>query len=160
MGYDDPDALKLIAEVQQVYVVRYGDVDVTPVDADEFAPPNGVFLIGYDADTPVACGGWRALDGSEPGLRETDAEMKRLYVVPSARGNGHARRMLTMLEHTAATAGRRRMVLTTGTEQPEAIALYRSVGYYDLTPFGPYRGDPRVVCLAKDLTNADSATNR
>jgi hypothetical protein len=36
VAYDHPDAAKLIAEVQQEYVVRYGDPDVTPVDPADF----------------------------------------------------------------------------------------------------------------------------
>lgn len=43
--YDDPVAVMLIAEVQQEYVARYGGPDETPLVRDEFAPPDGVFLL-------------------------------------------------------------------------------------------------------------------
>jgi GNAT superfamily N-acetyltransferase len=73
--------------------------------------------------------------------------------VPQARGRGLARRILAELEATAAAAGRVRMVLETGTLQPEAIALYSSCGYTPIPKFGLYREDPLSVCLGKPLAD-------
>ncbi len=151
VGYAHPDAVRLIAEVQQEYVVRYGGMDVTPVDASEFDLPEGLFAVGYLDGEPVACGGWRARGADERGLQDGDAELKRMYVVPAARGRGLARAMLRRLEATAAGAGRGRMVLETGTEQPEAIGLYSSEGYAPVRPFGVYRDEPESVYLGKQL---------
>ncbi len=149
--FDHPDAVKLIDAIQQEYVTRYGDPDVTPVDPAEFAPPVGLFLVGYVDGVPAVCGGWRAHDVAEPPLFSGDAELKRLYVVPTLRGRGLARTMLAELERSATEAGRTRMVLETGTKQPEAIALYRSSGYEDMPGFGVYAGDELSLCLAKPL---------
>ncbi|XGP74264.1 GNAT family N-acetyltransferase [Actinokineospora auranticolor] len=133
--YGHPDAVKLTAEVQQEYIVRYGSVDETPVDPAQFAPPVGLFLVGYLDGAPVAMGGWRVHgDGS--------AELKRMYVTPSARGLGLARALLAELESTAAAAGHPRLVLETGTMQPEAIALYESSGYRPVPAFGYYADEP------------------
>lgn len=154
MGYAHPDAVRLIAEVQQEYVVRYGGEDVTPVDPREFELPDGLFAVGYLDGEPVACGGWRARDADGHGLLDGDAELKRMYVVPAARGRGLARTMLRSLEATAVRAGRRRMVLETGTEQPEAIGLYESEGYATMTAFGVYRDEPESVYLGKPLPPA------
>ncbi|MFC5906853.1 GNAT family N-acetyltransferase [Streptacidiphilus monticola] len=154
-GYAHPDAQLLIAEVQQEYVRRYGDGDATPVDAAEFEPPQGLFAVAYDeSGLPLATGAWRAREGGEPGLADGDAELKRMYTRPEARGRGLARAMLRFLEQSAREAGRRRMVLETGTKQPEAIALYRSEGYADTVKFGIYRCEPESVCLAKPLVEA------
>ncbi|WP_189054150.1 GNAT family N-acetyltransferase [Longimycelium tulufanense] len=152
--FDHPDAVALSAAVQQEYVQRYGDEDVTPIEPDEFTPPRGLFLVGYLDDGPVACGGWRARDNEEEHLRVGDAELKRMYVVPEARGNGLARALLAELERTAALAGRRRVVLETGTKQPEAIALYLSCGYIEAPQFGVYRGHPCSRCFSKLLPAA------
>jgi GNAT superfamily N-acetyltransferase len=149
--FDHPDACKLIDEVQQEYVTRYGDPDVTPVDPDEFAPPKGIFLVGYRDGVPLACGGWRAHDESEPEFRPGDVELKRMYVVAAARGEGLARVLLAELERTARVAGRRRMVLESGLRLPEALALYRCSGYTDIPNFGLCRHEPDSVCLAKVL---------
>lgn len=151
VAYDHPDAQKLIAEVQQEYVRRYGDEDATPVDPAEFAPPRGYFAVGYLDGAPVASGGWRAHDGPEPEFQPGDAEMKRLYVVPAARGRGLARAMVAELERSAREAGRRRMVLETGTRQPEAIGLYTSLGYRPIPKFGIYRCEPGSRCFGKLL---------
>lgn len=153
-AYDDPDAVKLIEAVQQEYVVRYGDVDATPVEVAEFVAPRGIFLVGYLDDVPVACGAWRAHDGPAPEFRPGDVELKRMYVVPSARGKGFARAMLAELERTAAAAGRVRAVLETGTEQPEAIALYESSAYHVIDNFGVYKNEPESRCFAKMLTES------
>ncbi|GAA2152562.1 GNAT family N-acetyltransferase [Kitasatospora kazusensis] len=148
-GYGHPDAEKLTAEVQQEYVRRYGDVDVTAMHPDHFDPPDGLFVVAYLDDEPVACGGWRAKDGDGVGLLDGDAELKRMYVVPAARGRGLARAVLRHLEVTAEQAGRTRLVLESGTEQPEALALYASEGYLPITKFGVYRDHPQSVCLGK-----------
>jgi GNAT superfamily N-acetyltransferase len=150
--YDHPDAVKLMAEVQQVYVQRYGDEDVTPLSPEDFDPPQGLFLVGYQGDEPVACGAWRAHDGPAPNFQPGDAEFKRMYVADSARGRGFARMLLFELERTAALSGRKRAVLETGTKQPEAIALYLSSGYAEIPNFGLYRDEPDCRCYGKDLT--------
>jgi GNAT superfamily N-acetyltransferase len=152
--YDHPDAAKLMAAVQQVYVERYGGEDATPLDAEQFDPPQGLFLVGYQGDEAVACGAWRAHDGPAPDFREGDAEFKRMYVAGSARGRGFARMILFELERTAALSGRKRAVLETGTKQPEAIALYTSSGYVEIPGFGVYRNEPESRCYGKDLSGA------
>jgi len=151
--YSHPDVARLVVEIQQEYVVRYGGEDTTPIHPGELQPPDGLFLVAYDGDQPVAMGGWRrhveARSGRVPGERA--AEIKRMYVVPSARGRGFARRVLAALEHTAAAAGCDLMVLETGQAQPEAIALYRSAGYTDIAPFGHYTDSEQSVHLARPL---------
>jgi GNAT superfamily N-acetyltransferase len=135
--YTDPDVVRLVDEVQQEYVARYGGPDSAAVYPDEFAPPAGLFLVGLLDGVPVATGGWRRLD--EPGYDPaTDAEIKRMYVTARARRLGLARRMLTELERTAAAAGVERLVLNTGSRQPEAVALYESAGYDKVPGFGYY----------------------
>ena len=142
----------LIEEVQAEYVVRYGGVDATPIDPGEFEPPEGAFFVTYLAGEPVATGAWRRRDDVEAfGTRHT-AEIKRMYVVPRARGIGVARRMLARLEESAVAAGVPVMVLETGTEQPEAMALYESSGYSRIESFGHYKWSPLNRCYAKRLS--------
>jgi GNAT superfamily N-acetyltransferase len=151
--YDAPDAVKLNALVQQEYVRRYGDGDNTPMDAAHFEPPQGLYLLVYDPrGVAVASGGWRAQEASAEGFADGDAEIKRMFVVPEARGQGLARALLAELERTAAAAGRLRMVLETGLKQPEAIALYTSCGYVPMPKFGIYRHEELSVCMGKGLT--------
>lgn len=153
VSFDHPDAVKLNDEVQAEYHVRYGDGgDATSLDPADFEPPNGVYFIAYDeSDAPVATGGWRAKDTNGEGNLDGDAEIKRMYVVEAARGLGLARRILAALEDDARAAGRLRMVLETGTKQPEAIALYTSSGYEPCEKFGYYRHYESSRCFAKGL---------
>ncbi|MFE2419104.1 GNAT family N-acetyltransferase [Streptomyces hokutonensis] len=151
--FDHPDAVKLNDEVQAEYHVRYGDGgDSTPLAPTDFEPPNGVYFIAYDDnDAPVATGGWRSQDANGEGNEDGDAELKRMFVIEQARGLGLARRMLAALEENARAAGRTRMVLETGTKQPEAIALYTSSGYAPCVKFGYYRHFDDSRCFAKAL---------
>ena len=150
--YDEPAAVRLNDLVQLEYAERYGDGDLTPMAADHFDPPNGLYLVAYDAEgEPVASGGWRAQDGSPEGHEDGDAEVKRMFVVPQARGRGLARAILAELEASAAAAGRTRMVLETGLRQPEAISLYESCGYLPVKKFGFYRDQDLSVCMGKPL---------
>lgn len=151
--FDHPDAVKLNDEVQAEYHLRYGDGgDATVLDASDFRPPRGVYLIAYDeSDRPVATGGWRSQDANGEGNEDGDAELKRMYVIEELRGQGLARRMLAALEEDAREAGRLRMVLETGTKQPEAIALYSSSGYEPCAKFGYYRHHEESRCFAKTL---------
>lgn len=154
MPFDHPDAVKLNDQVQLEYAARYGDEgDVTPLDPSMFAPPRGLYLLAYDGlGRPAATGGWRTQDENDEGYANGDAELKRMYVVPEARGLGLARHILAALEEDARAAGRIRMVLETGTAQPEAIALYTSSGYEPCAKFGHYRGYENSRCFAKPLT--------
>ncbi|MEV0740022.1 GNAT family N-acetyltransferase [Streptomyces sp. NPDC050549] len=151
--FDHPDAVKLNDEVQAEYHVRYGDGgDSTPLAPTDFEPPRGVYFIAYDAnDDPVATGGWRSQDANGEGHEDGDAELKRMFVIEQARGRGLARHMLAALEENARAAGRTRMVLETGTKQPEAIALYTSSGYEPCVKFGYYRHFDDSRCFAKAL---------
>ncbi len=172
-SFAHPDAVRLNDRVQLEYAERYGEPggDATPLAPEMFEPPHGLYLIGYATDgTPVATGGWRTHDAQHdtPGYADGDAEIKRMYVVPEARRRSLSRIMLAALEDDARAAGRTRMVLETGTAQPEAVALYVSAGYEPCVKFGLYRDHPLSRCYAKPLnpqvtipaTRTSSATAR
>lgn len=153
---DHPDARRLLDEVQQEYLQRYGGEDSTPYEDAQFAAPLGTFVAVYLDGVAVAGGGWRSLEAG-PEFEAGDAELKRMYVVPAARRRGLARLVLAELERRAVAAGRRRLVLETGIRQPEAIELYLSSGYTRIPPFGVHRSAPGVRCFAKPLPVDDAA---
>jgi GNAT superfamily N-acetyltransferase len=143
---DDPDARVLTEEVQGYYVEIYGGTDDDPIEPEEFLPPHGGFLVGYDGDEPVAMGGWSFLPGSS-----TRAKVRRMFVRPEARRRGYAAAVLDRLEQEARDAGAAQMVLTTGEPQAAAVRFYRSRGYADVEPFGFYADAPTSVHLGKTL---------
>ncbi|MDF2979876.1 MAG: Acetyltransferase family protein [Actinomycetospora sp.] len=157
-AYDDPETVRFVDAVQAFYVERYGGADATPVDPVEFAPPRGIFVLGDLPGTgPVCCGGWRRHDTTTIAdvdravLRPGDAEIKRMWVDPAHRRRGLATAVLAELERAAAAAGCERMVLETGSAQPEAIAFYEARGYAEMPGFGVYRDAPGSICFARVL---------
>ena len=151
VSFGHPDVVHLVADLQQEFVQRYGGPDETVLSVDTFDDESGQFFLGHCDAQPVVIGGWRlrrdvtALGGS------VAAEIKRMYVVPAAQRRGFARVMLAHLESTARAAGADVLVLETGMEQPEAIALYESSGYTPVEGFGLYRDEPSVRYLGKRL---------
>jgi GNAT superfamily N-acetyltransferase len=139
-------AQRLIGELMLDLTERYGGPDDTPVRAAEFDPPNGGFFVAYVEGEPVGCGAWRSHD-------ETGdvAEVKRVYVARHTRGQGLARRIMTAIEDDARAHGRTKIILETGTGQPEAIAMYEALGYERIEPFGYYRHEPGVRCFSRKL---------
>ncbi len=100
--YDSPDAVALTEQVQQFYIEIYGGPDGTPFTADEFAPPNGGFVVGYLDGRPVAMGGWRFAPYAAPAGADRAAEIKRMYVAPAVRSRGVGRALLEALAELAA----------------------------------------------------------
>jgi DNA-binding MarR family transcriptional regulator/GNAT superfamily N-acetyltransferase len=102
-------------------------------DVDELTEPAGLLLVARLRGEPIGCGALK-LHGREP------AEVKRMWVAPSARGLGVGRRILSELEERA----RRRAVgllrLETNETLKEAGGLYRSAGYVEVEAFNdePY----------------------
>ena len=152
--YGHPDVVALTHEVQAHYRELYGGPgDESTVEVADFVPPTGHFIVGYVDGVPVAMGGWRRL-GNRPGLPSpSTAEIKRMYVAPSARGRGLSRVVLAELEASARAAGIDWLVLETGAPQRSAVALYRTSGYTDVdgTPYGHYVDHPNSIHLGKSL---------
>ncbi|MDX6286915.1 MAG: hypothetical protein QOG53_2400 [Frankiales bacterium] len=145
-SFDGPAARAFIQMVQQEYVERYGGPDETVLDAAEFAPPNGGFVVVYLDGEPAACGGWRTL-ADWPAT----AEIKRMFVAPAYRRRGLARYVLLALEDAARAAGHTQLWLETGQRQPEALELYRSAGYEPIDGYGHYREAPLARPMGKRL---------
>ena len=150
-GFRDRDTQALVDQVQAEYAVLYGGPDVTPLEDGVFDPPRGAFFLGYVDDVAVAMGGWRMRSDVHPWGLACAAEIKRMYVAPAARRRGFARAVLAHLEGTARAAGADVMVLETGIEQPEAIAMYTSGGYEPVEKFGYYAWSPLSRCYGKPL---------
>jgi GNAT superfamily N-acetyltransferase len=144
---DVPPASDLLAAMVAEMALLYGPVDLpgmpsaTPAD---FAPPRGTFLVGFDAGgAPVCAGGVKGLDAQA-------AEIKRMYVVPTARRRGLARVLLAALEDAARDLGYRVARLDTGPLQGSARRIYESTGYrpignFNANPVAAYWGEKGLV---------------
>jgi putative acetyltransferase len=122
---------------------RYSSTDHEPG-----APPSAadidVFVVASADGEPVACGALRRLGPD-------CAEIKRMYVVPGARGSGVAIRVLQALEAAAVERGWTTLRLETGTEQPDAQRFYEREGYHRIPLFGSYVGSHLSVCYERAL---------
>ena len=119
-------ALALFAEYMDLVRERVGDAFLPTeqifATEDDFHGAGAAWLVLYDGDAAVACGGLRPL---ALGV----AEIKRMFVTATARRRGHARTLLAELERLAVEAGCERARLYTTEVLREARALYRACGY-------------------------------
>jgi len=102
---------------------------------EDYNPPRGRFFLAMAGNAVLACGGLVWID-------RTTAEIKRMWVAPSARGRGLATRLLAFLEQTAVASDRPKLRLDTNPVLLEAIAMYRKAGYSDIERYNdnPYAG--------------------
>ncbi|GAA4010532.1 GNAT family N-acetyltransferase [Allokutzneria multivorans] len=148
-AYDHPDARELQQALYRSQRALYGFAD-DPTDSnpEDFLPPRGAFVIGYDADTaPIACGGWT---WHEPHT----AEIKRMYVDASHRGHRHGNQVLSGLEVRAWVASANRIILETGVHNIAALELYRANGYHPIPSYMSGRNPSINRALTKSLRDA------
>lgn len=102
-----------------------------------YGPPWGALFVLWEGPDPVACGAVRPLPKEYVG--ENTAEIKRLFVAPTHRGQGLSRLLLLLLLDTARNLGYRRVVLDTLDRLTAANALYISSGFEEIPS---YNGNP------------------
>lgn len=110
-----------------------------------YEPPDGLLLLARGADgTPIGCGAFRAMKEGE------GCEMKRVYVVPEARGLRLGIALVEALMECARQAGYRSIALDTLPSMAEAHRLYEKLGF---TKIAPYYDTPvaGTVFLGRDL---------
>jgi GNAT superfamily N-acetyltransferase len=100
--------------------------------ATEYAAPSGAFILAEDAEQFVACIGVRR-------FAEGVGEIKRLYVIPAARGRGLGRVLVERIVAEARQLGYRSLLLDTLPFMKEAQSLYLSMGF---RPTTAYRFNP------------------
>jgi putative acetyltransferase len=139
-------AQQLIATLNAELLARYPGPEETFFDLaeEEVAPGRGAFLVARLAGRPIGCGAVRRLD-------DHTVEIKRMFVAPEARGRGVGGRILAALEAEARRLGASKLVLETGHEQPEAVALYTRAGFVRIPRYGQYACAPQSVCFGKML---------
>ena len=94
----------------------------------EVRPPAGEFFVAYLHGEAIGCGAVKHHGGAP-------AEIKRMWIAPSARGLGLGRRLLEHLEACALAGGARVAHIETSGVLREALALYRSTGWVEVPPF-------------------------
>jgi GNAT superfamily N-acetyltransferase len=132
-------ARHLIAEylgwIASVAAANYGlsfDIDAMVTsdieDRAKFYPPNGRFYLIRREDASVGVGCLKRLTPSV-------AELQRMYVQPHARGVGAGRLLLQQLLSDARAIGYEAVRLESLNFLSAAHALYKSVGFAEITPY-------------------------
>ncbi len=132
---DDPMALYCLTQYFALLIARIPILspDLFPLpdpDAQSYRPPGGTFLLALSDQTPTGCVSLRPLS-------PTLAEVKRLWIAPTARGQGLARRLMQAVADHARTLGHTSLTLDTNEHLPEAIALYTKTGWHPVPPYSP-----------------------
>lgn len=111
----------LDGEYRNRYREFYKD-DIGAYPLTDFIAPDGAFVGILDGELLVAAGAIRRYDAST-------AEVKRMWTRDTHRRRGLAQQVLRELDTAAGELGYTRIFLTTGSRQPEAVALYRASGF-------------------------------
>ncbi|TXS53016.1 MarR family transcriptional regulator [Streptomyces sp. uw30] len=119
-----PDALACLdayaADIDERFPEGFDKDDL--VRPEEVSGDAGAFFVAYEESRPVGCGALRRL---EPGV----GEIRHVWVSPTARRLGLARRLLAALEQEATTRHLTVVRLDTHASLTEAQAMYRACGY-------------------------------
>ncbi|MBV7409284.1 bifunctional helix-turn-helix transcriptional regulator/GNAT family N-acetyltransferase [Maritimibacter sp. DP1N21-5] len=105
-------------------------------EATTMMAPQGAFFVAMSDGLPIGCGGLKGhFADAEPW-----GEVKRLWIAPSARGLGLAKRFMTRIEISARDLGMAALRLDTNSQLPEAVSLYRRLGWTEIDRFNddPY----------------------
>ena len=142
---DHPQAIELIRELD-LYQNNLYPAESNHLDDPETLSLGHVKFLGAWEDKTLA--GIAAV--KEMG---DYGELKRMFVPHAHRGKGIAKQLIHALETHLAGQAIFRVCLETGIHQPEAIGLYRALGYEDCDPFGDYAPDPLSVFMEKHLSS-------
>lgn len=140
----DSAAFRILANLLDAYYFTLvGDIQL------KYAEPNRpenmkALAVGYEGNTPIACGAWKAVDG------ET-AEIKRIYVKEEYRRRGAASALIRALEDSAAQSGRHKLILETAVDTTGSHRLYLSLGYKLRDYYGSPAGAENCLCFHKEI---------
>jgi putative acetyltransferase len=141
---NDRDLRDLIVKLDLDLATRYPGEVINGVDLNDPKAQRYCFVVAYSCGSAAGCGALRPLSAQS-------VELKRFFVEPVFRNQGIASRMLAFLEQLAKEQGYLKIMLETGTRQPEAIGLYRKLGYVETGPFGDCVKDQYSIFFKKQF---------
>ncbi|HEY8086971.1 MAG TPA: GNAT family N-acetyltransferase [Polyangiaceae bacterium] len=129
------DVRALVAELEETLAAEYPPEQRHGLALDAIFQPHVRFFLARRDDAAVGCAGVALFDGF--------AELKRMYVRPTARGSGVAEALLARIEAVTRDAGLACLCLETGDRQIAAMRFYSRMGFRTRAPFGAYTAMPR-----------------
>ena len=132
---------ELIGELDRVLSAEYPPEQRHGLALDAIFQPHIRFFLARLRGAAVGCGG--------VALFPDYAEVKRMYVRGSARGQGVADAILARLEAEVSRAGLSVLRLETGVRQIAAMRLYVRSGFRECPAFGDYRSmTPQAIATS------------
>ncbi|ETZ21633.1 GNAT family N-acetyltransferase [Pedobacter sp. V48] len=138
---ENPDFKSLVLLLDKELAIRDGDDHAFYSQYNKIVNIKNV-VVAYDSGKPVGCGAFKPFEANT-------VEIKRMYVTKDSRGKKIAKQILSELERWAVEIGYESFVLETGLKQPEAISLYKNMGYEIIPNYGQYQGVENSVCFQK-----------
>ena len=140
---DQPEVQAMFDEARALYLTMYPGGRTRLAQIADLVKPDTVFWVVREDGKAIGCGALTRHDGW--------GEMKRMYVIASARRRNIGEMILETIEGYAEADGIAVLRLETGERQLAAISLYRSHGYKPRGPFGDYVDDEISLFMEKKL---------
>lgn len=140
------DARSLLTVYHEQLLAEVSETSLTAELAtlpEPYAPPGGVLLLARDEHgRTIGCVGVREHGGRS-------CEIKRLFVVPDARGRGLGRVLVrAAIDHARAMGYAEMLLVVIDGSADAARHIYRGLGFEDTEPFRQVTGDCGGVRIA------------
>lgn len=134
-------------------LVRLLDQYLAQIDGSEnsfYSQFNGIdslqnCILLYENNSAIGCGAIKRYN-------DESYEVKRMFVHPDARGQGSGQKIVMALEKWAKELGAAQLILETGKRMPDAVQLYKKMGYQITKNYPPYVGVDNSICFLKILS--------
>jgi putative acetyltransferase len=143
---NDPDVTLLVAKSDKYLSSLYPPESNHAEPLEALVGDDSAFFAGYIGEQLAVCGAVKLVQDNT-----TYGEIKRVFVEEQHRGKRLATAVIQYLEDYLVSIGVKVVRLEAGPMQPEALKLYRKLGYSDRGPFGSYKSDPLSVFMEKNL---------
>lgn len=140
---NNPDFLHLIAQLDKYLITTDGEDHAFFDQYNKIDLINHVIVI-YSEGIALGCGAIKEYD-------KDTMEIKRMFTVPAARGQGIASIVLSELEQWTKELGYARCILEMGKLQTQAEILYRKNNYIIIPNYAQYEGVESSLCFEKKL---------
>lgn len=148
LDLEDPGIMALVAKSDEYLDSLYPPESNHAEPLHALVGEGSVFFAGYLGETLAACGAVKLVDNNF-----VYGEIKRVFVDEEQRGKGLATAVMQHLEEYLSSIGVMVVRLEAGPMQPEALRLYRKLGYFERGPFGSYKDDHLSVFMEKKLND-------
>jgi GNAT superfamily N-acetyltransferase len=160
---DDIEAVRVLIRA----FVRWTMAEIAPTDnpaifagleaelaglPGRYGPPTGCLVLARLDGEPVGCVAFYAHDAST-------IEVKRMFVLPQARGHGIGGRMMALLLAQARATGFRRVLLSSHQTMLAAHSTYRRAGFRDVAASADFPSAVAGVDVCMELAiNPETGT--